>query len=43
MAVRNVVRGVSNIFKRPFARALHIGSTPYNYGAPVIHNLLALD
>ncbi|KAL1717911.1 hypothetical protein EV715DRAFT_273925 [Schizophyllum commune] len=31
MAVRNAVRGVSNILKRPFARALHIGSTPYNY------------
>ncbi|KAL1701132.1 hypothetical protein EV121DRAFT_272620 [Schizophyllum commune] len=32
MAVRNAVRGVSNILKRPFAKALHIGSTPYNYG-----------
>ncbi|KAL1730807.1 hypothetical protein EV714DRAFT_210215, partial [Schizophyllum commune] len=31
MAVRNAVRGVSNILKWPFARALHIGSTPYNY------------
>ncbi|KAL1691295.1 hypothetical protein GGG16DRAFT_113316 [Schizophyllum commune] len=31
MAVRNAVRGLSNIFKRHSAKALHIGSTPYNY------------